>query len=62
MAILVNIEPAHECFEPMQQGMEAAQAEIPTSQNPYRNEPCSREYALWLIGYMAQKHSWDVEW
>ena len=60
MAILVNIEPAEECYEPMQKGMEAAKKGDTSKDNPY--DFGSREYALWLVGFYAQTHEWIIEW
>jgi hypothetical protein len=60
MAILVNIEPAHECYEAMQEGMKAAKQGKPETANPHVKN--SRDYALWIMGYWSQIYEWDVEW
>lgn len=60
MAILINIEPAHECHEPLQKGMDAAAKGCSKYRSPYH--PDTKEFDLWLLGFMAQKHGWIIEW
>lgn len=70
MAILVNIEPAHECYRPIQMGMLAAEIEgLTEKDNPYNLVNASktkaadrRKHDLWLLGFMAQRNKWIIEW
>ena len=59
MAILVNIEPAEEAYKPIKKGMEAAKNGANKYCSPY--PPDTQDFDLWLLGYMAQTHGWDIE-